>query len=440
MMKNKFLIVGIILMLGFSGGWAQENTASLELSLQDALDYALQNNITLQNAALDIEAARKKVWETTAIGLPQVNGNFNYQHIPGDLPTFDMADPMTGETQSIKLGVKNSSTYSLTLSQLIFSGEYIVGLQASKTFLKISQLSHEKQNIETKNGVITSYVSVLILERNRAITDSSLQNIESLLNETRQLYKQGFMEETDVDQLQITYNSLVNTQKTIERQIDISRKLFKVLLGTGLNTRLVLTDDLEQLEATMIHSSANIPEFDLMENIDYRLAENQERVSELNYKREKTKYLPAISAFYTYQDKTNKAAFDFTINNIIGVNVDVPIFSSFQRNAMVKQAKIELEKAQNNKALAAENLVIQSQQARYSFLEAREKYDLAHQNLALSQKVFENTSKKYKQGMASSMELTQANNTYLQTQSEYINALFELYKSKIELDKILNEL
>ena len=439
-MKNKFFIVFILLLLGVFGSRAQEKTTTLELSLQEALDYALQNNITLQNAALDIEAARKKVWETTAIGLPQVNGNFNYQHIPGDLPTFDMADPMTGETQSIKLGVKNSSTYSLTLSQLIFSGEYIVGLQASKTFLKISQLSHEKQNIETKNGVITSYVSLLILERNKAITDSSLQNIESLLYETKQLYKQGFMEETDVDQLQITYNSLVNTQKTIERQIDISRKLFKVLLGADINAPLVLTDDLDHLEASMIQSAATIPEFDLMENVDYRLAENQERVSELNYKREKTKYLPNVSAFYTYQDKTNKAAFDFTINNIIGVNVDVPIFSSFQRNALVKQAKIELEKAQNNKALAAKNLVIQSQQARFNFLEAKEKYDLAHQNLKLSEKVFENTSQKYKQGIVSSMELTQANNTFLQTQSEYINALFELYKTKIELDKILNEL
>jgi len=439
-MKNKFFIVFIILLLGFFGSRAQEKSTTLELSLQEALDYALQNNITLQNAALDIESARKKVWETTAIGLPQVNGNFNYQHIPGDLPTFDMADPMTGETQSIKLGVKNSSTYSLTLSQLVFSGEYIVGLQASKTFLKISQLSHEKQNIETKNGVITSYVSLLILERNKAITDSSLQNIESLLYETQQLYEQGFMEETDIDQLQITYNSMVNTQKTIERQIEISRKLFKVLLGADINAPLVLTDDLDHLEASMIQSAATIPEFDLMENVDYRLAENQERVSELNYKREKTKYLPNVSAFYTYQDKTNKAAFDFTINNIIGVNVDVPIFSSFQRNALVKQAKIELEKAQNNKALAAKNLVIQSQQARFNFLEAKEKYDLAHQNLKLSEKVFENTSQKYKQGIVSSMELTQANNTFLQTQSEYINALFELYKTKIELDKILNEL
>ncbi len=288
--------------------------------------------------------------------------------------------------------------------------------------------------------MITSYVSVLILERNKAITDSSLQNIESLLNETKQLYKQGFMEETDVDQLQITFNSLVNTQKTIERQIDISRKLFKVLLGSDLNTALVLTDDLEQLEASMIHSSAAIPEFNLTENIDYRLAENQEKISELNYKREKTKYLPTISAFYTYQDKTNQAAFDFTINNVLGINIDVPIFSSFQRNAMVKQAKIELEKAQNSKTLAAENLVIQSQQARYNFLEAKDKYELANQNLELSKKVFDNTSKKYKQGMASGMELTQTNNTYLQTQTEYINALFELYKSKIELDKILNEL
>ncbi|MEE4198435.1 MAG: TolC family protein [Bacteroidales bacterium] len=439
MMKEKLILVLMALMLVFSAGRAQEQP-TMEISLQEALDYALQNNILLQNAALDIEAARKKVWETTAIGLPQVNGNFNYQHIPGELPTFDMMDPTTGEMQSIELGVKNSSTYSLTLSQLIFSGEYIVGLQASKTFLRISQLSHEKQNLETRNGVITSYVSVLILERNKSITDSSLQNIRLLLHETQQLYRQGFMEETDVDQLQITYNSLVNTRKTIERQIDISRKLFKVLLGADLNTRLVLTDKLEQLESAMIHPAEEIPAFSLSENIDFRLAENQERIQELNYKREKTKYLPTISAFYTYQDKTNKAAFDFTINNIVGVNVEVPIFSSFQRNARVKQARIEMEKARNNKELAAENLQVQSQQAKYSFLEAREKYELAEQNLVLSKKVFKNTSEKYKQGMVSSMELTQANNTYLQTQTEYINALFELYKTKIELDKILNEL
>lgn len=439
MKEYKFFILPILFVAFSFGGFTQENN-TLELSLPEAQEYAINHNITLQNAALDIEAARKKVWETTAIGLPQVNGNFNYQHIPGDIPTFDMADPSTGEMRSIELGVKNSSTYSLTLSQLIFSGEYIVGLQASKTFLKISQLSHEKQNIETKNSVINSYVSVLILERNKSITDSSLRNIQSLLNETKQLYKQGFMESTDVDQLQITYNTLINTQKTIERQIDISRKLFKILLGAELNTRLVLTENLNDLENKMININSETPEFVLNENIDYRLAENQEKISELNYKREKTKYLPTVSAFYTYQDKTNKAAFDFTINNIIGLNVDVPIFSSFQRNAVVKQAKIELEKAQNNKELAAENLVTQAQQAKYTFFNAKEKYDLAHQNLELSKNIFNQTSKKFKQGMVSSMELTQANNTFLQTQSDYINALFELYKSKIELDKILNTL
>jgi len=432
-MRHTFLLGAFFVFTLPYLGFTQESSP-LSLSLMQAQEFAIQNNITLKNANLDISIAEKKVWETTAIGLPQVNGALNYQNIPGDLPVATFGG------MNFTLGVKNSTTYSVTLSQLVFSGEYIVGLQASKTFLQISKLAAEKQFVDLKGNVINGYISVLILERNLGIIDSSLINMRLLLNETLQMFKQGFMESTDADQLQITLNTLTNAKNTIARQLDVSKMLLKITLGVDVKTDILLTENLETINAQLTANIKDITAFDIENNIDYKLVDNKVAISKLSYKREKTKYLPTISAFYNYQDKTNKASFDFTINHIIGVNLNVPIFSSFQRNATVKQARLELEKSMNNKELFENSLVMQLNMANNNYYNALEKFDVTAQNAKLSRNVFENTSKKYKVGMASSMELTMANNTFLQSQSDNISALYELLKSKIELDKILNEL
>lgn len=466
-MKNKLIKTFLLIMLPCIG-FSQEDS-TLTLSLNDAQQFAIENNLNLENAHLDINAAEKKVWETTAIGLPQINGSLNYQHIPGDLPTasfgadsatmqlygyiFDALETLRSQHGTLDigtvptleagepftLGVKNSTTYSVTVSQLIFSGEYIVGLQASKTYLQISKLSHEKLELDLRADVLNNYISILILEDNLKTINSSVENMESLVNETKLLNQQGFLESTDADQLQISLNTLINVKNTIQRQIEISYMLFKILLGTDINQSIVLSEKLNSIYGQIVEKTVS-ENFDITNNIDYKMLENQVKISELSLKREKTKYLPTISAFYNYQDKTEKASFDFTINHLIGVNLDMPIFSSFQRNAVVQQVKIEYQKSLNNQTLLKNNLNIQAQQLRFNFQNALEKFNVTKQNVVLSKKVFDNTSEKYKHGMVSSMDLTQANNTYLQAESDNTNALFELLQTKIELEKILNEL
>jgi outer membrane protein TolC len=465
-MKHKIWIQLILIALLPLGLFAQEDT-TLSFTLNSAQEYAIQNNLMLENAKLDIESAEKKVWETTAIGLPQINATLDYQHIPGDLPTAsfggdsttallydyiltslsdlgyppsqDLSDALSTPAEPFTLGVKNSTTYGATVSQLIFSGEYIVGLQASKTYLQISKLNHEKQELDLRATVINSYISILILENNLKIINESIDNMQLLVEETKQMYRQGFLESTDVDQLQINLNTLINSKKTVERQIEISYMLFKIVLGTDLDAELALAENLTTVYEQIVGKAVNT-EFDVTGNIDYRMMDNQVKISELSLKREKSTYLPTVSAFYNYQDKTNKASFDFTINHIIGVNVSMPIFSSFQRNAKVQQAKIDLEKSINNQTLLERNLKAQTQQLRFNFQNALDKYGVTMQNVDLSKRVFENTSKRYKEGMVSSMDLTQANTTYLQAESDKTTALFELIQTKIELEKILNEL
>ncbi|MFC2151797.1 TolC family protein [Bacteroidota bacterium] len=466
-MKNKFLIVLILIIVQPFISFSQdENT--LTLSLKEAQEYAVTKNLNLENVRLDIDKAQKRVWETTSIGLPQVNGNLSYQHIPGDLPTASFSDSSTAELYSyifgsleqiddaftqvtldplptleagepFTLGVKNSTTYTVTVSQLIFSGEYIIGLQAAKAYLQISKLNYEKQEIELKGNVLNNYISILILEDNLTTIKSSIINMESLVNETNLLSQAGFLESTDADQLQITLNTLINAKNTIERQIGIAYTLFKIVLGADLNENLVLTDDLNSVNELIVEKAIS-ENFELDNNIDYKMMTNQVKLNELLYKREQAKYLPTISAFYNYQDKTNKASFDFTINHIIGVNLDLPIFTSFQRKAVAQQAKIEYSQSVNNQSMVEQNLTAIVQELRYNYYNTLEKYNISNQNVELSKKVFNNTSKKYKEGMASSMDLTQSNNTYLQAETDKINALYELIQIKIELEKLLNEI
>jgi outer membrane protein TolC len=465
-MKHKLFITLItIITLPFFA--FSQNDSTQNLSLKEAQEFAIKQNLSLENVRMDIDKAQKRVWETTAIGLPQVNGNLNYQHIPGDLPTAsfggdsttmllydyiltsldnlgqgasqDLIDRLSTPSQPFTLGVKNSTTYTVTVSQLIFSGEYIVGLQAAKAYLQISKLSYEKEERDLKANVLINYASILILEDNLKTITASVENMETLVEETNAMSKQGFLESTDADQLQINLNSLINAKNTIKRQVDVAYTFFKIILGLDLNVEIVLTEDLNSVYDQIVGISEN-ESFDINKNIDFKLVSNQVKLNELLYKREQSKYLPTISTFYNYQDKTNKASFDFTINHIIGVNLDLPIFTSFQRNAVTQQAKITYSQSINNQTLVEQNLTATSLQLRNNYYNALEKYNVSKQNVELSKRVFSNTTLKYKQGVVTSMDLTQSNNTYLQAESDKVNALYELLQTKIELEKILNEL
>jgi outer membrane protein TolC len=447
--------------------WSRENTdTTYKMSLEQAIEYALEHNVRVRNSHLDIESAKKEVWQTTAIGLPQISGNVDYQYIPGDVPTAsfgageqqamlydylfnslgDLGYPppseLTESTESepIKLGVKSSATYSVTVSQLIFSGEYIVGLQASRAYKQLSEDNNEQAVLELKQNVSDTYYSILVLQKNITNLKQSIKNLEQLVFESKKMVEVGFIEETDMEQIELARNSTQNTLSTIERQREAIEKLFKIQLGMDLSNTVMLSQSLDQVVEETNLQEIGLGEFDVKENVTYKMAENQEKISELNLKREKSKLLPSLSSFYTYQDKTNKPEFDFTINHIVGLNLQVPIFSSWQRMSQIQQAQIELEKSSNQKALTRDNLMVQVQQARYDFLNALEKYKREKKNTELARRIYEKSRSRYKEGMASSRDLTDDNNQYIQAQSDLNSAILELLKARTALRKAYNKL
>ncbi len=438
---------------------------TVRLTLQEAKQYALENNRNVKNAQLEVKIAQKEIWETTASGLPQIDAQVSYQNIfevptaqfpqtvirknpPNQLPVMgDIIETSTGdyaltmsEGQPIKLGTKQSTTIDLTVSQLIFSGSYIVGLQASKVYKQLVLDQKEKSEIDTKAQVSDTYYMILVLEENLHLMENTLDNIKTTQYEIKQMLKEGFVEDTDLDQIRLNRMNIENAIGNLEKQVTTSYDLLKLQLGMEEENKISLTESIEDITQDVPLQELMNESFNLENNITYQMLETQEKLSKLDLKLRKSEFLPTVSGFYRHQEKTQRADFDMTIPDLIGVNVQIPIFHSAARFSRVKQAKLKLAQTRNQKSQAIQGINLEVRQAKNEFSNAVNNYNNQKKNMNLAQKIYDKTLEKYKEGIASSMDLTQANNQLINNQSQYYQALLKMLQKKVELNKKLNNL
>jgi outer membrane protein len=250
-------------------------------------------------------------------------------------------------------------------------------------------------------------------------------------------------ESTDVDQMLSNLSMVENNRSALQRTIELNYNLLRFQLGVPLNTRITLTETLEDLTAAINVEALLTQEFDYTTNVNYRLIEGQEMMSSLALKNQKASVLPTLTGFYNYGtngmgDKVSELR--WFQNSMTGLQISIPIFASGQRYAKIKKAQFNLEKARTTKDMVTEQLLLQEKQLRYNLVNANLQYKSQKDNVAVSQRVYESTENKYNQGMASSLDITQANSLYLQAENNYISALMNLLQTKLALDKLLNNM
>jgi len=271
--------------------------------------------------------------------------------------------------------------------------------------------------------------------------------MKKTLDETKKMYEAGVTDDIAVDQLQVSVTSLDNAVKSARRQVEASKRLLKFQMGMDLDAPLFLTDSLDQLIQEINVTSLVIQPFRLVDQIEFQVAETRENLAAINFKKEKFTYMPSLNLTYNNQWSAMRDKFNFLNSNekwyyasFLGVTLSIPIFSGGLRKATVDMRRIELEKASINKKLLSENLKMQYQQARDDLVTAYENFMAETENVKLAKKVVDKTSVKVTLGTASSLDLTQVNNQYLQTQTRYFTALINLLKAKIHLDRLLNQM
>ncbi|MFV0573469.1 MAG: TolC family protein [Xanthomarina gelatinilytica] len=443
-MKHKSIV---IIMLCFSS-WLFAQEVPSSFTLQEAIDFALENNRQAKNAIRDIEAAEKQKWETTATGLPQINGAVDYQNWLKQQVSLLPAEIAGGEPGTfvpVTFSPKQSVKAMATLNQLLFDGSYIVGLQSAKVYLEISKNAKTKTDLEVRQAVINAYGNVLLAEENLQIVNKNIEVLEKNLNETTKIYENGLAEEESVEQLQITLTSLENYQNNVERLKDLSYKMFNITLGIDLYENTVLTDSLESLTLQNISLELLEANESIENNIDYQIAKNQEVSKELLLKLEKSTFLPSLSAFVNAGYSGYGEKFEFATNNqewygssLLGISMSIPIFSSGMRSATTQRAKIDLEIAKEELTQTEQQLKFDIANAKSNYRFAIEEFENKRQNLNLAERIEQKNQTKFFEGIASSFDLRQAQTQLYTAQQEYLQSMYDVIAKKAELETILN--
>ncbi|MDA9276269.1 TolC family protein [Flavobacteriaceae bacterium] len=440
---KKILLFIVFTSYGFSQG---EITS---LSIDDAVEYGIENNRSLQNAERDVQIAYKQRWETIAIGLPNVTLDLNYLNyleLPTSLIPAEFFGGQKGDFAEIQFGTEQSAIGSVKLEQLLFDGSWIVGLEYSKIYLDISENLYEKTLLEVRESIVKLYSLVVTLDEGIILLKETLENFKKDLFEVTELYKNGFEEVENVEQIKITIAqaelSLLQAKKTRDNQLN----LLKLVLGINLEDTIILSTSINDFIAENIIFSNSFDEFNTNKNIDVKISQNNFDTKRIEYKLEKSKKLPKVSGFIsgTYTGYNNE--FDFTNksqnwfgSSVLGINLEIPVFNAFKLNVSSQKAKIAMNQAMTNLEEQEEKTQAKVQEKLNDYQLAIKTLNVSEQNMRLSVSIEEKNSIKFFEGIVSSFEFRQAQLQLLDSQQKYLNSVLELISIKTELETLYNK-
>ena len=420
-------------------------------SLQEAVDFAMKNNANIKKAENNVLKAQKKVWETTSMGLPQIDATATYQKFieqPVQLLPARIMNPSAppGTYVPVKFGTEQNMKWSATLKQLIFSGSYLVGLQSSRTYKKISENALLKTRQKIKEVVVNAYGNALLADESVKIMQQNIQTVEQNLFEVNQMYENGLVEQTDVEQLQITLSNLKNQVDYLQRMKQVAYEMLNYSLGRDISAPLKLTDNIEKLKEENMQLNLLQKSFSPEQNIDYLIAKNQEKAKKLQVKFQKSQALPTIAAFVNYGKNAYNNDFEFFKDtqawyeqSIFGLSVNIPLFSSFGRQAKLHQAKLDFDNAQSDVREKEKELRLQYDKAKNDYEHSFKNYEIAKQNLKLAERIEHKEQIKFTEGVGNSFQLNQARMQLYQTQQQYLQSIIDIINKKVALENLLGQ-
>lgn len=428
----KIRLTGLLLLLCvfMMKAEAQEK---LTLSLSGAVEHALKYNKTIINSDYAVDKAQQALREAIANGLPQANAKVDYSNAMG----ASMSIRFNPEMPATEIPIKPTSNFNLQVTQLIFNGSYLVGIQTARLYKELSQMSKVKSETDVKTQVTDSYYLVLVSQELLDKLELNLKNLKDLYKKTETLAKVGVIEQNDADQLFIQVGSLQNAVNASERQLELATNMLRLQLGASTTTAIELTDKLESILDNSNAEAMLLQNFKLENNIDYMLMNQQVGISKKMVDLKKTQALPSIAGFYTFTKKILTSNFDMAPKNMIGLQVNIPIFSSGVRHFQTKQAYLDLKSTQNNRDLVSDQLQMQEKQLRFNLTNSLETFTTQKSNIEVSRRVYNSLKLKYEQGMISGLDLITADNNYLKAETDYISSILQLLQARLQLEKML---
>lgn len=438
-MKKLFFIV-IVFLIQLSA----KSQEKREITIESAKTYALNHSKNKMNDVFEIEKAELKVKEYLGLLLPQVNGDLSFTHF-GKLPSSIIpSNTFPGQTEDLvtTFGTPNNVSANINLSQIIFNGSFLIGVKGAQEYVELSKKELALNDEQIIDQVIRAFYAVLVTRENLEIIKQNKTNLEKLIFETEQYYKNGFVEQLDVDRLKLSLTNLNTTIKGIELQVKLTETLLKYQMGMPLDEPIIVIGKLDDFLTNITIGIDSIADFS--NRGDVNLMNARVNLQKTNIKRLKYEYLPSLVGFATIGSQALRQKFDFFNFNepwlnqrFFGVQLNVPIWDSYSRKRTIQGVEVGIKQIEMTRDIMIDGYEIQFENAKTELITAFDAYTSYQSNIQLAEKIYKTTQVKYKEGIGSSLELKSAESELYTTQSNYINAIYRVLIAKQEINKLL---
>lgn len=442
--KRPKQMLWLLLLFSFTAKAQSKNINNF--TVQQAVDYAKKNNAQVKNALLNIKVQEQTNRGITAAAYPNISssvGTTYFIDIPTSLIPAEAFGGQKGQYIPVQFGTKYNTTASVTLQQLLFDGQVFVGLQARKASIEWKQHEAEITEEAIKVNIYKIYYQLVVAKSQIELLDANIARLDKLHHDVNEMFKNGFAEKLDVDKLDVNLINLKTEKSKVNNSIEVGYVALKTLLGMPVKDSLVLTDKISDSE---IKSFALVDSVNYTDRKDFQYWQSIKSLSEYQVKRYKLSYLPTISTNASYQKQAlrNKYTFfekgDWFSTSYVGLNVSVPIFTGFSRDAKVKQSKIELQQVNNNIDNLKNSIDGETEQAKLKFTNAIATIDNQKRNMQLAEKIYEQIKKKFEAGTGSNTEINTAQTELKTAQTNYISALYDAIIAKVDYLKAIGKL
>ncbi len=439
-LKQLFLMAAFLMTAGM---YAQEKEQKTAFTLQEAIDYALEHNQNYINSTLDVEAAKYRNKEYTGIGLPQINASADvkdYLTIPTSVIPAKAFNPAAPDDQfvAVQFGVKYNASFGLSISQILFNTDYLVGLQAAKEFVALSEKNVRRTKVETHATITKAYFGAKIVKERLKIIEANIERIKKLLDDTKALNGAGFAEKLDVDRVELTYNNLLAEKEKLDRYVGISETLLKYQMGYDLAMPITLTDNIDA-DLIIDMSSQEQQKVNYESRPEFSILQSQMNINGLELKRNKYQYLPSLAAYASLQQQAMRTKFNvFDIDQpwypirMIGATLNVPIFSGGQKHYKIQQSKLEVQKTTNSLDFLQRSIDVEVANTNMQFKNALITLETQRKNKDLAKDIYETSKVKYDTGVGSNLDVIYAQAAYREAEINFLSAVYDLIVAQVD--------
>ncbi|MEX2593652.1 MAG: TolC family protein [Anditalea sp.] len=441
---SKMIFLSVFFLCLFGGkGKAQEGIA---LTLEESIQYALENNVEVKNALLEIKRSKATVGETTAQGLPQITGNVDMNKnliIPSQpFPAvFFNPEAEEGEFIAVQFSPEYSGNMSVTVNQMIFNGSYFVGLQAAKTYKQLAEFDKIKTEYDVIENIKKAYFSVLVSKEREELVQANLSRMDTLLKETQVMYETGFSEKIDVSRIQVQYNNLKTELDRARSATKISTELLKLQMGMPMNQPLELAETISDLEGSF--DAESLLQETGTRRIELDQLQTNLELAQLDLRNNKAQYLPRLDANLNYSRLGFGSGLKEMLHSqwfpgsVLGVSLEIPIFDGLAKSHRIQQNRVQIKQFENQLFDQEQRVVSESYEARENLINSLSALEVQLENRELAMEVFSTTKIKYQEGVGSNLEVVEADAALKEAETNYYSALYDALIARVDLEKAL---